>query len=77
MTGLVSTLSHISLDVVHLHPRAGVTPYLVLSHPGVKIQGESLSTDDAASNKHALKEHLKKLSSGRNMFAEFDTGQWL
>ena len=76
MTGLVSTLRHVGLDVVHLHPGAGVTPYFVLSHPGVKIQGGSLSTVDATSNKQALKEHLKKLSSGRNMFDEFDTGQW-
>ena len=66
MTGLVAALRQICLNVC-LHAGAGVTTHLVLGHPEARFTWE-LSTDDTTSNKQALKEHLKKLSSGRNIF---------
>lgn len=68
--GLVAALRQVGLNVGRLHAGAGVT-LLVLGHPGARFTWE-LFTDDTASDKQALEEHLKKLSSGRNMF-EFDT----
>ena len=54
------------LEVVsHLHPV--VAPRLVLSHPGFKLL--SHSRDEPSSNKQALNGHLKKLSSGRNVWS--------